>query len=618
MATFPLSEAGGIAPPALVALRRPSQGAQPVQGDSASATLLPAHLRQLADRYDIAGELGRGGMATVYLAYERATARAVAIKVMNRNHAADPAAARRFAREARTVATLRHPNIIETIAVEEIGSSELAIVSAHVQGQTLRDALRTDGAFPVERVLRVLREISAALAHAHARRVVHRDVKPANIFLESGTDRALLADFGIARALDDNTVVTMADFAIGTPAYMAPELIAGHDVNERADVYALGLLGWEMLIGRPPWQGETLYSMLHKQQHEELPDLAMLRPDIPVFLYRALSVALSKDPGSRWRDAAEFAAQLSPAPALPDDTGSDVADAANDATLYVERPHDTATLNQIADVFGEILRADFMRADPSLVMDTDEEASGEIESVGVERDMAEWREDDEPAWPAGPVGTVGPRHDAMRAPSIADPVRRGRRLAPAVVTVAGIAAFAAMFALPGAGSHQRSGVDPQLDTLLTQAAVLPAVARAGTSARTPAGTGGVRLASTPAGTVAAPPLVAGNVHCASPSTAEQRACLFDLIHAHEASLTRAYGALITAHRRATGQREPPSVRALRAEERAWIAARDRACRVRTLATEGTYWGVARAPCFAEMTDVRTAELRRRAAVRPRR
>jgi serine/threonine protein kinase len=173
----------------------------------------------------------------------------------------------------------------------------------------------------------ILRDLAAALAYAHARRIVHRDVKPENAFLEAGTGRALLADFGIARPLDVDSALTADGSAFGTPAYMAPEQIAGRPVDERTDVYALGLVGWEMLAGRRPWQGETLYAVLHRQQHEELPDLALLRPDIPAYLLAAVQGALAKDPAGRWRDGAEFLRRLSPMPvtlpALADPEGDD-------------------------------------------------------------------------------------------------------------------------------------------------------------------------------------------------------------------------------------------------------------------------------------------------------
>ncbi|HEX3160893.1 MAG TPA: serine/threonine-protein kinase, partial [Gemmatimonadaceae bacterium] len=262
---------------------------------------IPAPLRRLSGRYDLLTEIGRGGMSVVYRARERATGRDVAIKVVSHQHSQSAAALERFAREARTMATLRHPNIVETLAIEEVDGATLAIVSAFVPGETLRHALRMSGVFSYERAALVLRDVCAALMHAHQHRIMHRDVKPENILLEASSGRALLTDFGIARSLDADTALTTIGASVGTPTYMSPEQVDGHAVDERTDVYSLGLVGWEMLSGRRPWEGETLYAMLHKQQHEPLPSLTAFRPDIPPYLRAAIDGALAKDRSQRWQ-----------------------------------------------------------------------------------------------------------------------------------------------------------------------------------------------------------------------------------------------------------------------------------------------------------------------------
>ena len=200
----------------------------------------PPSAERLRERYEPLSVLGRGGMAVVWLARERASGALVAIKLIAPRHGTDEDALRRFAREAGVVARLRHPNLVRTLAVERLDAGGLAIVHAYVHGRTLRAALRAEGAFAPERAARVLRDVAAGLAHAHAARVVHRDVKPENVFLEDVSDRALLADFGIARPLEPDAALTMDGASLGTPQYMAPEQILGSAVDERADGVALG------------------------------------------------------------------------------------------------------------------------------------------------------------------------------------------------------------------------------------------------------------------------------------------------------------------------------------------------------------------------------------------
>lgn len=287
-----------------------------------TALLLPASVprplaRWLADRYELLDEIGRGGTSVVHRARDRHTGREVAVKLVD--HAAgDPAALEQFAREAQIAGALQHPNVVQTLAAKA-GGGAAALVTEYVAGGTLRAALRVAAEagerWPYARVAAVLRDVASALAHAHAAGVVHRDVKPENVLLEDGTGRACLADFGIAVLLDRFGSVASGGEAAGTPSYMAPEQIAGRCVDERTDVYALGLVGWEMLAGRRPWEGEPLHLVLHNQQYAMLPPLAALRPDIPAYLLAAVEGALAKDPRGRWRDGAEFLRMLSPTPA---------------------------------------------------------------------------------------------------------------------------------------------------------------------------------------------------------------------------------------------------------------------------------------------------------------
>jgi len=294
----------------------------------ASPLILAPGLGTLAARYEFVRELGRGGTAVVYLARDRDSGRNVAIKAIHADHREDPEVTWRFAREAQTMSALDHPHITRTYAVESLGDGGFAIVMQYVRGGTLYDALRERGPLPFQRAAAVLRDVAEALAYAHAQGIVHRDVKPENIFLEESTGRALLSDFGIARRIGRERGLTLKGNVIGTPTYMAPEQITGGAVDGRSDLYALGLVGWEMLTGRRPWTGDTVYEVIYQQKHDQLPRLTLLTPGIPEPLLFAIEGALHKDPGSRWANAEEFLAQLlerpSPALANPERPGSAV------------------------------------------------------------------------------------------------------------------------------------------------------------------------------------------------------------------------------------------------------------------------------------------------------
>jgi alpha-tubulin suppressor-like RCC1 family protein/tRNA A-37 threonylcarbamoyl transferase component Bud32 len=249
--------------------------------------------------YEIIRELGRGGTALVYLARERATGDEVAIKLIRSRYIEDEEAQARFAREAQLVAQLHHPNIVPVRAVLDLDRAGLAIVMRHVVGQTLKQRIKQDGPLSADDAAQVLRDIGGALQVAHANGIVHRDVKPENIFID-GDGRALLADFGLARSMTPDTALTMAGVALGTPAYMAPEQIDGNDLDARADVYSLGLVAWEMLIGRRAWSGEGLYAILYHQKHELPPDVRELRDDVPDRLAEVIARAIEKRRDARW------------------------------------------------------------------------------------------------------------------------------------------------------------------------------------------------------------------------------------------------------------------------------------------------------------------------------
>lgn len=300
--------------------RSPHDGAPalPSHTGVAAPVAAPASpIPELDPLFEILGELGRGGSAVVYLARDRHLDRTVALKVV-RLAAALPEGEKRerisrLAREARTIARLAHPHIVGVHAVHELPDG-LAVVMPHVQGPTLKQLVAAEGALPPARAARLLADVAEALAHAHAHGLVHRDVKPENVFVEAATGRALLADFGAARADDADARVTRTGATVGTPAYMSPEQIDGAPLDGRADLYALGLVGWEALTGRRPWDGAGLYHVLHCQKHETLAPIARVRPawaePVPLPLAYTIERLLEKRPEARWATASEAAAQL--------------------------------------------------------------------------------------------------------------------------------------------------------------------------------------------------------------------------------------------------------------------------------------------------------------------
>jgi serine/threonine protein kinase len=274
----------------------------------------PPESAELSAEYVFRGELGRGGAAVVFLAEERKTGRDVAIKLIRSPLAADSETLQRFAREARTAALLQHPNIVALHTVKRLRSGALALVMECVDGGTLKERIRRSAPLPFDEVERVMRSIGSALLCAHRRGIVHRDVKPENIFIDDRTGRALLADFGIARTGEADCGLTLQGVALGTPAYMAPEQIDGGEVDGRADIYSLALVAWEMLTGESPWEGESLYGVIYRQKHERLAPPSTFRPGLPEPLERVIERASAKDPEGRYPDAAAFLRALDEGP----------------------------------------------------------------------------------------------------------------------------------------------------------------------------------------------------------------------------------------------------------------------------------------------------------------
>jgi tetratricopeptide (TPR) repeat protein len=269
----------------------------------------------LAGRYTIERELGRGGMATVYLARDERHGRPVALKLLRAAFALDDdtePAAGRFQREIEIAAGLSHPHILPLHDSGE-AAGWLYYIMPYVPGATLAEHLRRSGRLPLVESLRLLRDVARALAHAHRHGTVHCDIKPANILLTAEGD-ALVADFGVARALaavhgsDGKPVAVSGDGAVvfGTPAYMAPEQVAGDAaVDQRADLYAFGVVAYELLTGRPPFADRSRHAQLSAHLHEVPEPVALRQPDVPVPLAGLVDRLLAKRPGDRPGTATE-------------------------------------------------------------------------------------------------------------------------------------------------------------------------------------------------------------------------------------------------------------------------------------------------------------------------
>jgi eukaryotic-like serine/threonine-protein kinase len=270
-------------------------------------------LRQaLASQYDVERVLGHGGMGMVVLGRDRALDRPVALKVISPDIDVTPRHRQRFLQEARIVAKLRHPNIVAVYSAGE-ANGLLYFVMEYVPGESLRDLLTRERCCTVVRADRILRDLADALAFAHARGVVHRDIKPENVLLDHDTGRAMLADFGVAQALAarGEERLTGPGIVVGSPQYMSPEQAAGErDLDGRSDIYALGLVGYEMLTGSPAFGGTSVVAVLSKQLTEPPPDLAPLVPDAPPAIVGAITRAIEKDADDRWQDASEMARVL--------------------------------------------------------------------------------------------------------------------------------------------------------------------------------------------------------------------------------------------------------------------------------------------------------------------
>ena len=261
----------------------------------------------LSGRYRLEARIGAGGMSTVYRAFDETLERQVAIKLLNREVTSDSDELERFRREARAVAQLSHPHIVGVIDAGE-DEGRPYIVFECVDGETLKDRIRRQGRLPVPEAVAYAIEIARALGVAHARHIVHRDVKPQNVLIdEEGS--AKVTDFGIARTLDEEGL-TADGRVIGTTDYVSPEQALGQEVTGQSDLYSLGIVLYEMLTGEVPFKGENQVAVAMKHVREPLPDVQRLRPQVSAVLAAVVDRATAKRPDDRYANDAELIADL--------------------------------------------------------------------------------------------------------------------------------------------------------------------------------------------------------------------------------------------------------------------------------------------------------------------
>jgi hypothetical protein len=266
----------------------------------------------VAGRYALEHELGRGGMGVVLLARDLSLDRPVALKLLPTLLATQPVLRERFLREARTAAGLSHPHVVPIHAVEE--HEGLAFIAmAFVDGETLAERVRRTGPLPPREAARILREVAWALAYAHGRGIVHRDIKPDNIMIERGSGRALVTDFGIARPVERSSTtdrLTLEGQLLGTAAFMSPEQAAGEPVDGRSDLYSLGAVGFYVLSGRASFDEGTIEALLVARFTKAAPPVATARPDVPAALATVIDRCLARQPYDRYPSAEAVAEAL--------------------------------------------------------------------------------------------------------------------------------------------------------------------------------------------------------------------------------------------------------------------------------------------------------------------
>ena len=311
-----------------------------VRARTSDPSILETLREGVGSDFEILKELGRGSVATVYLAKERGLERLVAIKVLDPGKARDETTRRRFEREARAAASLSHPKIVRVFRFGRLPDETPYLVMRYVKGRTMEERLKAEGRLSADLATRVLRDVASALTDAHSRGIVHRDVKPGNVLWDEEREEALLTDFGIAAIVAESgeevTRLTKTGQMVGDPRYMSPEQLLDEDVTELADVYALGVLGYELLTGESPYEARTNMQWITAHLNAEPRDLSVLRPDVDPRLADVLRRCLNKEPKHR-PSAADLVRALDGDPSAALARGSGSVEEAADLQQLIKR-----------------------------------------------------------------------------------------------------------------------------------------------------------------------------------------------------------------------------------------------------------------------------------------
>jgi serine/threonine-protein kinase len=298
--------------------------------------------RIFGDRYEVEAPLGTGGMAEVWRGHDRVLNRTVAIKTLLPQFARDSSFVERFRREAQAAARLNHAGIVSVYDSGTDGDTPY-IVMQYIEGRTLADFLGSGKTLPPKQAATIAQEIAEALGAAHAHGVIHRDIKPANVMI-TREGKVLVMDFGIARLISGPETAPQTSAVLGTASYLSPEQAQGQSVDARSDIYALGVVLYEMLTGRPPFTGDSPMAIAYKQVNATPPAPSSANPDVPPELDAVVMRALSKNPANRYQTGQEFADDLERARAGGQVMATPLLPAGGEATQVISRPQPTSVL----------------------------------------------------------------------------------------------------------------------------------------------------------------------------------------------------------------------------------------------------------------------------------